>query len=244
MARETVEDWVQLGADEPWWGVLSAPQFLSADLTEEAKEQFYQQGREEIEWALAKIRQSDPKFRATRALDFGSGLGRLSFAMAPHCDEVLGVDVSPGMLAEAERQRVSRGFSGVSFASSIPEGAKFNWANSYIVFQHILPRTGYAIIEDILDHLERGAWTSLQMTFAHDRRDVTSFIRDASALRYDGEVATVLEFNDTNTGEMSMYDYDMNKVLFIFTKNGFSDLRFVHTDHGGAHGFWIFAKKQ
>ena len=244
MARETVQDWVQLGADEPWWGVLSAPQFLSANLTEEAKEQFYQQGREEIEWALAKIRESDPEFHPTRALDFGSGLGRLSFAMAPHCEAVLGVDVSPGMLAEAERQRVSRGFSGVSFASFIPDDAKFNWANSYIVFQHILPRAGYAVIEDILDHLETGAWTSLQITFAHDQRDVTSLLRDTSALRYDGEVATVLEFNDTSMGEMSMYDYDMNRVLFIFTQNGFSDLRLVHTDHGGVHGFWIFAKKQ
>ena len=107
-----------------------------------------------------------------------------------------------------------------------------------------MPSAGYALIEDILCHLNSGAWTSLQLTFAHDRRDINSFLRDASALRYDGEAATVLEFNDTSVGEMSMYDYDMNKVLFLFVRHGLSDIRLVHTDHGGVHGFWIIAKKR
>lgn len=37
-------------------------------------------------------------------LDLGCGIGRLSMALAPRCRSVLGVDVSPGMVAEA-RQR-------------------------------------------------------------------------------------------------------------------------------------------
>jgi hypothetical protein len=40
-----------------------------------------------------------------------------------------------------------------------------------------------------------------------------------------------------------MYDYDMNKVLFTFIRAGIGTIRLVHTDHGGVHGFWIFAKK-
>lgn len=244
MARETVEDWFRLGEDEPWWGVLSTPEFLAENITEEAKDAFYEQGRREIAWAVDLIRQTDPSFSPAKALDFGCGLGRLSFAMSPLCETVTGVDVSPGMLAEAARQRVSRGFDNVSLGSSIPEGATFDWANSYIVLQHILPKSGYAIIEDILGRLNSGAWTSLHLTFAHDRRGIHSFLRDASAFRYDGEAATVLEFNDTTIGEMSMYDYDMNKVLFMLVNNGFADIRLVHTDHGGMHGFWILAKKQ
>lgn len=37
-----------------------------------------------------------------RVLDLGCGIGRLSIAIAPHAAEVVGIDVSPGMVAEAE----------------------------------------------------------------------------------------------------------------------------------------------
>lgn len=244
MARETVEDWVRLGANEPWWGVLSAPEFLTENLTDQSKDRFYAQGVQEIDWVINLIRDFEPGFFPERALDFGCGLGRLSFAMSAFAGSVLGVDVSPGMLAEAEHQRVLRGFTNVAFDSSIPEDQRFDWVSTYIVLQHILPRTGYLIIADMLDRVNTGGWTSLQLTFAHDRRDINSFLRDAAAMRYDGEAATVLEFNETDVGEMSMYDYDMNRVLFLFAKRGFADLRLVHTDHGGVHGFWIVAKKR
>ncbi len=36
-----------------------------------------------------------------RALDFGCGLGRLTQALADHCDEVVGLDVAPSMIAQA-----------------------------------------------------------------------------------------------------------------------------------------------
>lgn len=39
-----------------------------------------------------------------RVLDLGCGIGRVSLALAPHAAEVVGIDVSPGMVAEAERR--------------------------------------------------------------------------------------------------------------------------------------------
>ena len=37
-------------------------------------------------------------------LDLGCGMGRVAAALAPHCRTVLGLDVSPGMIAEARRR--------------------------------------------------------------------------------------------------------------------------------------------
>jgi SAM-dependent methyltransferase len=37
-------------------------------------------------------------------LDLGCGIGRVAAALAPHCRSVLGVDISPGMIAEARRR--------------------------------------------------------------------------------------------------------------------------------------------
>jgi SAM-dependent methyltransferase len=242
MARDTEDDWKTIGESEPWFGVLSAPKFLSANLTEQAKADFYDQGVSEIDWVLSNIEAQDPSFAPRTGLDFGSGLGRLSFAMATKCAQVTGIDIAPGMRAEAERQRVERGIQNVQFLETAPQGQSFDWINSYIVLQHIVPAKGYEILRELLGSLAPGGWTSIQLTFAHDYRDLTSLQRDTYAFAYDGERAVALEFRHTPVGEMSMYDYDMNKVLFIFARAGIGTIKLVHTDHGGVHGFWIFAK--
>jgi SAM-dependent methyltransferase len=41
---------------------------------------------------------------ASDVLDLGCGIGRMATALAPHCRSVLGLDVAPGMVAEAQRR--------------------------------------------------------------------------------------------------------------------------------------------
>jgi SAM-dependent methyltransferase len=243
MARDTEDDWKLIGQSEPWYGVLSAPKFLSASITEQAKTEFYDQGVTEIEWVVSTIRADDPGFAPKNALDFGSGLGRLSFAMASTCENVIGVDISPGMRAEADRQKVERGVRNVQFSETFPAGQSFDWINSYIVLQHVVPSKGYEIVRSLVNALAPGGWTSIQLPFAHDHRDLTSIQRDTYAYSYDGETAVALEFNETPVGQMSMYDYNLNRILFSFVRAGIANIRLIHTDHGGVHGFWIFAKK-
>ena len=48
MARDTAADWEKIGNTEPWYGVLSAPEFLTKNLTEEVKTTFYAQGVSEM----------------------------------------------------------------------------------------------------------------------------------------------------------------------------------------------------
>jgi trans-aconitate methyltransferase len=163
--------------------------------------------------------------------------------MASTCEQVIGVDIAPAMRDEADRQKAERGIQNVQFLEALPPAQCFDWINSYIVLQHIVPAKGYEILRQLLTSIAPGGWTSIQLTFAHDYRDLTSLQRDTYAFAYDGERAVALEFKDTPVGEMSMYDYDMNKVLFVFARSGFGNLQLVHTDHGGVHGFWIFARK-
>ena len=42
--RDTDADWRELGQTEPYWGVISHPDFRSENLTPERIEQFYQSG--------------------------------------------------------------------------------------------------------------------------------------------------------------------------------------------------------
>ena len=242
--RNTADDWKAIGATEPWWGVLSAPEFLKANITEEAKERFYLQGQSEIGVVAALLRKQHPDFAPKIGLDFGTGLGRLAFPMAKICDHVYGLDVSPDMLAEAGRQATARNATNVSFCQSLPEGLNVDWINTYIVMQHIPPRIGYGILNDLLNRLNVGGFTSIHLTYAHDLRYGGSTMdRDIYAVRYDGETMTVIEENAAQVGQQSMFDYDLNKILFMFTRKGISQISLEATDHGGNHGFWILGKK-
>jgi len=51
----------------------------------------------------------------SRVLDVGCGTGNLSFLMAPTAEEVVGVELSPAMVAWADQRRRREGFTNVSF---------------------------------------------------------------------------------------------------------------------------------
>lgn len=243
MARDTSADWEAIGAKEPWFGVLSAPEFLQQNLTEEAKNKFYELGRRDVAEVVDTLQTHFPPFAPKIGADFGSGLGRLTFAMATHCESVYGIDLSRGMRDEAAHQAETRGFANVSFVPSLPSDVSVDWINSYIVMQHILPRTGYDILRNLLASLNPRGHVSIQVTFAHDIRDTSTLLRDILSWRFDGETMTTIEERGYAPGEMSMYDYDMNKVLMLAARAGIRELFLRHTDHGGVHGFWIFGRK-
>ena len=52
------------------------------------------------------------------ALDVATGTGHTAFALSPHVASVIGVDLTPEMLAEAERLSVERSLTNVSFETA------------------------------------------------------------------------------------------------------------------------------
>jgi ubiquinone/menaquinone biosynthesis C-methylase UbiE len=79
---------------------------------------------------------------ASRVVDAGCGPGLVSCALAPHCREVTGVDVTRAMLDEAARKAGEQGLENVSFVESgieampFADGA-FDAAVSRYVFHHL-----------------------------------------------------------------------------------------------------------
>src|SRR5258708_34994229 len=107
LKRNTDADWRELGRSQPYWGVISHPDFRTENLTPERLEHFYASGAfhiDPIAEALGRLTGFSP---SGRALDFGCGVGRLAEAMTVHAREVTGLDISPGMLAIA-RARPSK----------------------------------------------------------------------------------------------------------------------------------------
>jgi len=91
-------DWEDLAVLDPMWAVLSEPQHRfgrwSAD-------EFFSTGAEEVARLRERLLTLGCPDTFGSALDFGCGLGRLTRALTACCREVIGVDISEGMISKA-----------------------------------------------------------------------------------------------------------------------------------------------
>lgn len=90
--------WTQLGQDDPMWAILSAPEKRGGRWD---PEQFFAAGEAEIAIVDRYCAELERPRQRRVAVDFGCGVGRLSRALAGRYAEVLGIDISPSMLAQA-----------------------------------------------------------------------------------------------------------------------------------------------
>jgi len=91
-------DWTRLGEDDPLWAVLIKPGTKGGQWD---PDEFLATGRDEVDAALAHLQELGGLRPLTRVLDFGSGAGRLSQALARHATSVTGVDISEPMVRTA-----------------------------------------------------------------------------------------------------------------------------------------------
>jgi SAM-dependent methyltransferase len=234
--RDTDADWRELGRSEPYWAVLSHPDFKSENLTPAGIETFYSSGRDYIGDVVARLeRATGARPSGGRALDFGCGVGRLAEAMTDYADTVVGLDVSPGML-ELARQRGGK----ATYAETLPDGA-FDWINSFIVLQHIEPVRGMAILQDLLARLTPGGFVSIQLTaWREPRHDFPLHTGWRSVFNARRRRKWVSSFGP---GIILMYDYDLSAVVRLLNKAGVAEMSLVSTDHDGHHGVIILGRK-
>lgn len=233
--RDTDADWRQLGATQPYWGVLTQPDYRTENLTPAALEAFYASGRDDIEGVVGKLAQATGVRPGGRALDFGCGAGRLAEAMCAYADAVTGYDISPGML---ERARARGGRA--TYTGELPAGP-FDWINSFIVFQHIPPERGMGLLADLLDRLAPGGHLSLHVTVWREARLAP---RDAGGWRrLVAPLRALLGRDRPPPGAIHMYDYDLSAVVKLLNQAGVQELTLVSTDHGGHHGVILLGRK-
>jgi hypothetical protein len=72
---------------------------------------------------------------------------------------------------------------------------------------------------------------------------VAETTRDLADYRYDGATIDLLSHADYETGGMSMYDYDLNRVLRTLFVAGIESLIIEHADYDGYHGVRFFGPR-
>jgi len=236
--RDTDADWARIAATEPYFGVLSDNRFLSAHLDDAAREEFFASGRDYVASALRSAAPFLAGRRIRNALDFGCGVGRLLLPIAETSEQAFGIDIAPGMRELARGNAENAHLTNVTLCASVdelPANVTFDWINSYIVFQHIPPTRGYAILENLLKRLSVGGVVSLQFSIARDRRLLEDSTNRLRLYRIDdGAMTPLLVAPDDGAARMSMFDYDLNVLLPILHQHGIENL-FLHHDIVNGH---------
>ena len=83
------------------WAILTRQDRRAVDASHWSREEFLRTGSEEIAHVFERLRQQGIQIPQGRALDFGCGVGRLTFALGEHFREAIGIDVSEKMIALA-----------------------------------------------------------------------------------------------------------------------------------------------
>ncbi len=244
MFENSDRDWETYGAENPYFGVISNEKFLSENLNEASRLDFWRSGQDDIEVVFQNIREHiDPDFQPVHALDFGCGVGRLLFALSSRCERVTGVDVSRSMLAEATREAAKKGIDNVTLIESRDCGElgenTFCLVHSYIVFQHIPEDRGYAILDKLLASLRSGGIGVLHFTFSNSRFRYWKLIR---RIPFNKQLRNLMQGKPLNAPHMQMNEYELGIIMKKLWTLGVKNCHVVLTDHGVLGAIVYFRK--
>ena len=255
--HDTDVAWQLWGERDPYFGVITDPRVRLDQLDAAARADFFASGRTHARHILRMCRgQFGAGFAPQRVLDFGCGVGRVLVGFAELAPEVVGLDVSPAMLAEAGRNCDAQGMAHVQLLASDDQlsclqGA-FDLVHSVIVFQHINPMRGRQLAARLIAHLRPGGVAALHFTYAKachaeaygqppdptpapptPARPQRRWGLGARAPAAAPSLATAALDADP---EMQMNTYRLNDILFLVQRCGTRSCHLEFTDHGGELG--------
>lgn len=250
MRSESGENWKLFGKNDPYFGVLSEEKFRMEKLSEETLAEFFQTGEAYVNQTRKRIQSIFGKdINGLSVLDFGCGVGRLSIPFAQLTTKVVcGIDISEDIINRATAHQTVLGLKNLVFKTydgqHLDDGATYDFINSYIVFQHIEPKKGMALLKQLIQILNPGGILHVQITYGH-RLPLASYINfylRTNFRPYNFIYSSLKHRKFRSEATMQMNHYDPKKLFDLFSK--FSDQVHVEfTDHGGHLGAFYMARK-
>ena len=261
----TDREWEKWGVQDPYFSVLTHPKFRSDALNQESLQEFFALGRLHVDHVLGTCRAHlEGSFAPQRVLDFGCGVGRVLLPLAAIASEVVGVDISPSMLAEARRNCELQGVTNAQLVMSDDTlsavQGDFDFVHSCIVIQHIEIARGLKLFEELVKRIRPGGIGAIQVTFAWDIYRASLGVRPPlvpmspwrtwlastwglfTQRRASCSAPAAAKAAGADP-EMQMNFYDLSQLMFIIQQSGCSDVHCQLTDHGGAIGALMFFRR-
>jgi SAM-dependent methyltransferase len=182
--------WEALGDQDPYWSVMSSPEFLNQVIDEVALDRFYASGEHDVKGLFAALGRVgiDAKTLST-VLEYGCGTGRVSLWLGRHFNTVNSFDISGKHLELAQMQTSKREAKNIAFRkverlSALDQLPKVDLVFSRIVLQHNPPPLIAFMLESLLAALNPGGigWIQIPSFGLGYSFDVEKYLADAGQI--------------------------------------------------------------
>ena len=161
-----------------------------------------------------------------RVLEYGCGVGRLLIPVGRRAKSVVGVDVSPSMLAEARRNCNEFGMHNVELTATHEfatiEGG-FDLVYSIAVLQHVPRRMGEQIIAKLVGLLRPGGVGAVNVVLRANRQ--LALFNAIMRWPLAHNVLNILRGRKWAYPYMQMNVYDVNRLMLILRDHEVQEVR-------------------
>jgi SAM-dependent methyltransferase len=156
--------WEEFARRDAMWAILTAPG-KEGGAWDPAE--FFATGETDVARFMEQASSLGLPRERRAALDFGCGVGRVTQALCGHFERAVGVDISPTMIAQANRynrhgERCTYRQSDASDLAAFPD-ASFDLVFSHLVLQHIRPHQSKRYICEFVRLLRPGGQLTFQV---------------------------------------------------------------------------------
>lgn len=204
--ENTDHHWQLWGELDPYRGVCF-PAGHDAD--------FWKSGEDHIDWVVSAQARFYPQAARNTAIDFGCGVGRLLRPLGSYYGHVIGVDISPGMLAEARRN-----VPNAELTDQIPS-QRASLVHSYLVLQHIPARRGIEIVRKLVSCVEPGGVIAVHVP-VETRKSSAYHVKHAlPAFRF---AFNLLQGKKLREPLMQINNYSLKEMCEVLQQAGIADV--------------------
>jgi len=171
------ETWERLGDEKPYWSVLTNEDYINKNLDQEKEIKFFKTGKQAMNILHYICEANDVEIKKERCLDYGCGVGRVSFQLAKEFDFVLGVDISKNHIEIAKKKSEELAIKNVNFlvlekkVEELETQSPFDVVFSVIVLQHIRKELVLDIFKTFIKIAKIGGYIIFQIpTHNHEQK--------------------------------------------------------------------------
>ena len=230
----TDKAWEKFGREEPYFGVLADERFTAGKIRDN-RDDFFASGRWTVSRMTKRFEMHFGGLARERALDHGCGVGRLSLPLAELFDDVVALDISPSMLAEARANASRSGAANVRFAfadDALSEATgEFDFVNSYMTLQHIRVRRGLRILSRLLSKVRPGGGFHVHVSIRTDP------LRSRALWWASHHIPGVKIWQNVCAGRrwnapaMQMNNYPLNRIAVLLASHGIGEFLVSTEEH-------------